>query len=65
MKPRHFLTLMDLSPAADFDTTTTANTLQMANATTPASCSILYTPATALAPVATYTVNAAASTTTC
>ena len=57
--------VMDLSPAADFDTTTTANTLRMANASTPASCSILYVPATALAPAPNYTLNAAASTVTC
>ena len=38
------LAVMDLSPASDFNTAT-ANMIEMANATTPSTCSVTYTPA--------------------
>ena len=40
--------VMDISPASDF--TLTATAVQHAQATTPANCSVTYTPATATAP---------------
>ncbi len=51
------LKCVTLSPASDFDTTT-ANTISHAGATTPASCNIVYTAATATsAPAYTITVT--------
>jgi MSHA pilin protein MshA len=46
---------MDLSPATDF--TLTATDIQHAKATTPASCRVTYTPATATAPPVYTTVS--------
>lgn len=50
--------IMDLNPAADFDTTT-LNEIQMKKAPTPASCKVLYAPATSTT-APTYTITASA-----
>ncbi|MBS1129652.1 MAG: ral secretion pathway protein [Proteobacteria bacterium] len=50
--------VMDLNPAADFDTTT-LNEIQMKKAPTPASCKVLYAPATSTT-APTYTITASA-----
>ncbi len=39
--------VMDLSPASDFNTSGT-NVIEMANATTPATCAVTYTPASSV-----------------
>ncbi|MEO0316785.1 MAG: hypothetical protein RL404_462 [Pseudomonadota bacterium] len=49
------LKCVTLSPASDFNSAT-ANTISHSGATTPASCNVVYTPATATAPPA-YTVT--------
>lgn len=50
--------IMDLNPAADFDTTT-LNEIQMKKAPTPGSCKVLYAPATSTT-APTYTITASA-----
>lgn len=43
------ISVMDLNPASDFDSTTNTAEIRHANATTPANCKVVYTPASSTA----------------